>query len=722
MVAEWSPAPLRNQNSARLAPHTVGGVNLSSGIASKPLPRTQAAIGTGRFIGDTRGNGPRAKVNDDDGVTLNLVNAPIAQAAKMVLGDILLANYVVDPKVEGKVTIHTSVPTSRADVTSLFENALRASNAALIETGGGYKIVPLDQAISSGAPLRSRNAADGQIGEGVEVIQLRYVSAANMKRVLEPMAPKGGLLSIDESRGLLTLGGAPHERAMIKDAVAMFDVDTMRGMSFAIVPVRSADPDSLADDLRNVFGSEKEGPMGGMIRFIGNKRLSSVLVITSQPKYLTRADAWIRKLDGRAQGREKQFYTYKVQNRSAKELVSVLTSIFSSETGGGSARNNNVAPRAQQASLSAGALAASNAAASLASPNGQPFGGLSNSMNAGNSGQGRPSSNNSMAGSPGFDAGGGAQATLGDDARFKIAADESKNSLIIMATADDYKRIMRVIETLDLLPNQVLIEATIAEVTLNDDMKFGVRWYMQDRHSKGTFTNDIAGGLGSVFPGFSYMLKGMNAQLTLNALSAVTNVNVISSPSLTVLDNKTATLQVGDQVPVATQSAVSVAAIGAPIVNSVTYKDTGVILSITPHINESGRVLLDIEQEVSSVSPTTTSNIDSPTIQQRKVKTSVILNDSEALALGGLQQNKRTTTRDGVPLLSDVPFLGAAFRSKADEAKKTELVILITPKVIRSLSEAQEVTDEFRKKLFHIMPRTRLGPRTFEQTARRMIE
>ena len=232
---------------------------------------------------------------------------------------------------------------------------------------------------------------------------------------------------------------------------------------------------------------------------------------------------------------------------------------------------------------------------------------------------------------------------------------------------------------------------------------------LQKAASQVTSTNDIAGAVGSVFPGFSYLLKGANGALAINALSKIANVNVISSPSLTVLDNKTATLQVGDQVPITTQSATSTLTTGAPVVNSVSYRDTGVILSITPHINESGRVLLDIEQEVSSVANTTTSNIDSPTIQQRKIKTSVVLNDSESLALGGLIQNKRSKVRDQIPLLGDIPGIGNLFKSKDDTITKTELVILIVPHVIRSLGEAEAISAEFRKKM-EIIGRPALPP------------
>jgi general secretion pathway protein D len=239
----------------------------------------------------------------------------------------------------------------------------------------------------------------------------------------------------------------------------------------------------------------------------------------------------------------------------------------------------------------------------------------------------------------------------------------------------------------------------------------------------GSFTG--GGDFGSVFPGFSYALAAASAQVTLNALNTITKVNVISSPSLTVLDKQTATLQIGDQVPVVSQSAIGILQGGtnAPIVNSVNYRDTGVILSITPRINKSGSVFLKVEQEVSSVATTTTSNIDSPTIKQRRVKTTVQVNDGEALALGGLIQDQTNDTRNQIPIIGDIPLLSNAFREKTGSIGKTELIVLITPHVVRNRNEAQEITDEYRKKFQVYMPHPKRGTQqSLERTIHRTFD
>ncbi|MDB5641903.1 MAG: type secretion system protein GspD, partial [Hyphomicrobiales bacterium] len=254
--------------------------------------------------------------------------------------------------------------------------------------------------------------------------------------------------------------------------------------------------------------------------------------------------------------------------------------------------------------------------------------------------------------------------------------------------------------------NQVLIEATIAEVTLNDDLKFGVRWFFQNQKGSrtGTFSNLLNGAVGSSFPGFSFVAKAASNQVTINALNDVTRVNVLASPSLMVLDKRTAVLQIGDQVPITTQAQQSIAVPGAPIINSISYKDTGVVLSVTPRISEAGKVLLDIEQEVSTVARTTSSNIDSPTFGRRKVKTTVVVGNGESITLGGLIQDRVTLTNGQVPILGDIPIIGNAFKEKQHTIEKTELVIMLTPRVVRDLGEAAAVTDEYRARVRSFAP------------------
>ena len=741
-VAEWSREALDDASRYSAAETKSRASAVRGGRLS-----AESIVGSGRFVGDA---GPRQKDDmrdEKDGVTLNLANLPIAQAAKVVLGDIAGVDYVVDPRIDGKVTAHTARPVRRKAAIELFQSALRVSGAAIVESDGVYKIVPLDQAAASGSISVSPQPLDqDRLAGGARIVRLRYVSASEMKRVLEPITRQGAVVRADDQRRTLTLSGDPQEIAALEDAIALFDVDTMRGMSFAVVPVTSADPDALVEDLRKVFGSEREGPMNGMIQFIGNKHLSAILAITPQPAYLSRARAWIERLDARAQGVQRQFFSYRVQNRPAKELVQVVASMFGRDAG--VAKSNDVSPRFGSSVLSSsGGLSTSSGGSSalgssgfgssgssgLGSSSGQ-LGAISPTSGGGAAGAGFGATSGSSSSSNGPDQTQTASA-LGEDSRFKLAVDEAKNAIVVMATPEDYKRLLRVIEKLDVLPNQVFIEATIAEVSLNDDLHFGVRWFLQKRSSMAGFSTGDAGApadidtlgnnllgaaVGGVFPGFAYAFRGANAQVTLNALNQITNVNIISTPSLTVLDNRQAVLQVGDQVPVTTLSGATAQG-GITTFNSVNYRDTGVILAITPHINESGRVMLELEQEVSNVAPGTNTTTTTPTIQQRRVKTQVVVNDAESLMLGGLIQDSRTRASAQVPVLGDVPIFGNAFKDKIDTAGKTELLIMITPHVVRTLGEARDITDEYKRKLLNIATKSKVRPHSLEGAARRVL-
>ncbi len=707
------------------------GAPISSGAVSSNTheEKTSFFTGTGRFIGDRPSSSPPTTARGDDSVTLNLVNVSVPQAAKTVLSDILAVKYTVDPSIEGKVTIQTPAPVAKSEVADLFQAALRANGAALINAGGTFKIVPGDQA-ALGAGIRLGGASEGgdRLGSRVQVVQLKYVAAPEIKRILEPISPRGGIVQTDAARNTITLSGNSQDIAGMLDAISIFDVDVMKGMSFALVPVKTSQPDLIAENLRSVFTSDREGPMAGMVRFIPNKQLNAVLVISPQPEYLSRAEAWVRRFDARAEGSEKQFFTYSVQNRRAQELVDVLQSIFATDLGGarGGGSPRNVSPQYREANLQSGgasstafqragmsSMGARSASASPQSPIGQAAFGLTQSPQQPIS---PPVIPDVAAAAQPASAGGPVEP------RIKIAVDEGKNAILVEATQADYRRVIRVLGNLDVMPNQVLIEATIAEISLNDDLKFGLRWYLQDKNASYTFTDAASGAVTSVFPGFSYALSLANVSMTLNALNEITDVNVISSPSLTVMDNRTAVLQIGDEVPITTQSAVSVIATGAPVVNSIAYKDTGVILAMTPRINSSGRILLDLEQEVSTVVPTTSSGIDSPTIRQRRIRTSVVVNNGEALALGGLIQDSKTLSRTQIPILGDIPLIGNAFKRKNNQIAKTELVIIITPHVMRNISEARRVTDEFRQELAGYRAPRPNRAHMIDQTLRRTLE
>jgi general secretion pathway protein D len=676
--------------------------------------------GSGSMIGGMYSK--RKAAGADGNVVLNLASVPLQQAAKTVLGDMIGVNYVLDPRVDGVISVQTTRPVSKAEALEMFQTALVPIGAVLVQSRGTYRIAPADQAATGAIATGGGPAESAIAGNGIRVVSLKYVSATEVARVLEPMVPKGAIVQADDARNILALKGSPAEIESMLDSISVFDVDVMKGMSFAVVPVKTPQPEKMVDELKAIFAAEKEGPLKGRVRFIANTRLGAILVVTSQPSYLARAQTWIRRLDAKAAGSERQLHVYQVQNRPVAELATVLQSMFSNEMKVVKPPTRSVSPRSKQASFSGssakspgpgGATPDMDQGAAVGLRGVSPGNDLQSLQRALNN-EPETLTPDSMEPSPSSNGSGG-------EPPLKIVADETKNSLLIMANERDYQRVLRVIQGLDVVASQVLIEAVIAEVTLNDKLQYGVQWHLSKKGTPtASFSNALTGGVASVFPGFNYAVNAASIAATMSALNALTRVNVISTPSLMVLDNKTARLQIGDQVPITTQTATSTVTAQTAIVNSITMQDTGVILSVTPRINESGRVQLEIEQEVSAVVKTTSSGIDSPTIQQRRVKTTVVVNDGEVLALGGMIQEQANKTSNQIPLLGDIPGLGAAFSNRGDQVQKTELVILITPKVVRDGTESRLVTEEYRRKMNVYMPHTTTRERSPTNTLRRI--
>jgi general secretion pathway protein D len=670
-----------------------GGVPLSK---VSDTGGSDEVVGTGQLTGQPP---PRPIVNGNgkDGVTLNLIDASIAEAAKSVLGDVLGVNYSVSEKVKGSVTIQTAKAVPKEALLEIFETALRNEGAAIVVQQGVYRILPSGDALAS-APLQGKGSR--LHGVSTRVVPLQFVSAAEMERIIKAIAPNASLLKADASRNLLVVSGTRSDLDAIADAVSVFDVDWMRGMSFGIYPVETADPEAVAQELDTVFANDRDSPTKGIVRFVPNRRLKSVLVISSRPEYLRRAQVWLRRFDLATRATAKQVYVYPVRSRSAGELEKLLAKVYGAQDPTKLAAKASAVPPPSLAPPPASLTAPAPVAPPSAASPGQES----------DIGQPPP------IGSPLPDA-------PKDDRSPAVAivADEANNSLIITATAAEYRRVRQILDRIDIAPSQVLLEATIAEVRLNDDLKMGVRWFFQAGNHQLKFTDSTLGAISPTFPGFSNFYNVPNVQMVFNALSAVTDINIVSSPTLMVLDNKKATLQVGNEVPVATQSAVAVLTPGSPIVNSITYRSTGIVLNITPRIGEGGRVLLDVEQEASDVVATESSGIDSPTIQQRRIKTTVAVADGEGVVLGGMIQDRADNKRDQIPLIGQVPVFGTLFKNKTDQIARTELLVAITPRIVKDAAQSRGITEEFRARINLTTRPQRDGPPDRREQVDRII-
>ncbi|CAN7411573.1 type II secretion system secretin GspD [Mesorhizobium sp. LjRoot246] len=670
---------LHAKNSPLRAGYTGPGAVTSAAGQAQRFNGTQYQ-GSGQFVSS---GAPVTKVTTDGSgqFELNLINAPITEAAKAVLGDALHLNYIVDPRVQGTVTLQTSQPVSKDALVDILQSALAVNGAGITNRAGTYQVVPLAEIMSSTPPVSVPSVSPSGPGVKVQVLQLQFIAADEMKTILEPITRQGSVLRVDSTRNLITVAGNDSDLNAIREAVSVFDVDWMRGMSVALHPLKTSKPEAVAAELDSIFGT-KEGPGAKLIQFIPNDRLNSVLVITSRPAYLSRAAAWINKLDKLAETNEDQLFVYQIQNRPAKELAAVLSSVLGTtvKTEGDSG-GSNVSPDQTPIAMQSDGVTP------------VPLTGPSPSM-------------------PMADGQPPAHAT--------VVADVENNALLIQTTARDYERIEQILSKVDVLPTQVMLEAVIAEVTLNDDLKYGLRWFFENGGTKISVSDVAKGVAAAALPGFNWSYATDNIQVTLNALSSITDVNVISAPTIMALNNQKAVLQVGDQVPIATRQVVDQTIGSSPVV-SVEMKDTGVILTVTPRINNAGRVMLDIEQEVSNVTRTTSSGIDSPTIQQRKIQTRVLVNDGESLALGGLIQSRNNIDRTQVPILGDIPIIGNAFKQKTDSIGRTELIIFIRPHVVRDINEAREVTDEFRGKISLQTPiQKRRGGTKLQQDLKRL--
>ena len=663
--------------------------------------------GTGTFLNppDQRARG--SITTDARGeITLNVVDAELREVVRLVLEEALGANYVIDPTVGGRITVQTTRPLPAEDLVPVLDAVLRMNGAALVQTGDLLRVVPIDQALTSGPMPEVRPLPRARApGFGVQVVPLRFVAAAELAPLLEPFTPPGGAVQVNAARNLLLLAGTSEQLATLQDLISIFDVDWMRGMSFGLFPLDTAGAPELAQELDQVFGGTEAGPLAGVVRVVPLERLNAILVVSSQPAYLDQAETWIDRLDRVGEGEEPEIYVYPVQNVRAATLSEVLSEIFDARTAT-VGEPSLLAPGLEPIELTSTQPFALGGASdvrqreqeSLAQ---QPL------MEQTEADEQRRPARSALAGArpPAGRPPDARPAGAPREDEIRIIADDSTNSLVIRASPRDYRKIRDALEKLDILPLQVLIEATIAEVTLRDQLRYGLEWFFRSGEFTTRFSTRRLGGVAPTFPGFSALFNSPgDAAVVLNALEDITDVDVISSPQVVVLDNQTAQLQVGDQVPILSQQAQSVVDPDAPILNSIEQVQTGVILSVTPRVNAGGLVTMEIQQEVSDAIETTTSDIDSPTISQRRIASTVAVQGGETVALGGLIRDNRNNRQTGLPFLSSIPVVGWLFGVTDTTSERTELLVLITPSVIGSQEEARAATEELRRRLSGVGP------------------
>ncbi len=662
-----------------------GGVASASGRNSALL-----VPGTGRFVGRTSRRDATAPDSRASEVRMNFQNADMRDVITTVLGE-LGRNVVIDPRLQGTISLRATEALSEEDALSVLDTVLRMNGAAMILGDELIQVVPAALATRAGAPIGAL-AGDRPIPAGfaVRVVPLRYVAPGHMRELLAPFLPPDAVIRTDEHRNLLLLAGNGRELETVLDTVALFDVDWLAGMSVALFPLEHAEAGAVAAELALIFGDADGGPTAGLVRVMPIERLNGLLVVTPQPDYLAKAQSWIRRLDrGDAQGRN--LYVYNLEHGKAGELAARLTAVFSDPAGSPDRRrtgSDGVAPGRSVRVLERPADGIARNTAQVVA------GGT----------RGRASEQRGSAPGTRSSVPDGAVTALASATNIRIIADEANNALMVLATAEDYAMVEKAIRKLDAVPMQVLVEATIAEVTLNDELRYGVQWFFKTRGVNGgdgrvTLGNAAAGQIADVGAGFSYILSDAvgATRFALEALEGVTQVQIISSPHLLIQDNQSAELQVGDEVPVVTQQQQAVSG-DANLVNTVQFRETGVILRVTPRVNSGGSIAMEIEQEVSQVQQGADASL-TPTISQRRVKSAVVVQSGETMILGGLIQSNDREGSTGFPVLGQLPVVGPLFASKQRTQARTELIVLIAPRIVRNEADARRVTEEMRQKL-----------------------
>lgn len=693
------------------------GEGVTATLASRPAdtvlpsaerPQPQLYPGTGQVVKLPSAPPPNPVLHQGEGVQLNFEAAPLADVLRALLGDLLKLDFTIDQPVDVVVTLRTQRPLPRPQVLDVVETLLQSHGLTLVRDNAGvYHVTALDAAKSSLPVVRAQERGALE-GAGLVIAPLKHIGAAEMARILQPLLPEGALLKADPVRNLLLLRGNKAQLDAWLDVVESFDVDYLAGMSVGIFPLQYASVEEVKKAVAILIGQgegESEGkagkggeasaPLAGLVHVLPIERLNALLVVTPQPRYLERIRTWIERLDRPADNEiEPQIFVYPVQNSSAAHLATLMNGLFAGEAAGVK-RSSGVAPGLVPTTVGGAGSGLSGAAAPA------PGSGTTKSP--------APTTASVTA------AAALGPAALGNSAsseaapvatqlenNVRVVADDRQNALIIRAPRKEYRRIVEALRQLDQAPTQVLIEANIVEVTLSGSLKYGLEWYLQNGLGSGFSGGALlnfrqSGAIGPTQPGFSYAITNRAGiiRAVLNAAAERSQLRVLSNPSVLVLDNHTATIQVGQQQPV--KSATTVTS-NAVTTEAITYKDTGVLLTVKPSVNAGELITLDIVQQVTDVG-----EIDAATGQRqfltRQIQSRVAVRSGETIVLGGLIRDNDTTGRSGIPGLADLPLVGDLFATNSRSRSRTELLVLLTPRALPNESALRAVSEELRQRM-----------------------
>jgi general secretion pathway protein D len=714
-IPALSPLP----SGATAAPPRINGAIGTPDVA----PRTEVSIGQ---PDQTSQQSPVVDTALGD-VSLDFADTDIREVVAQILGTVLKVNYTIDPAVHGSATLHTVRPLNRTQLVPTLESLLAQNGAALVTSGGLYRVVPAAQAATI--------AASSPGTAGAVVVPLHYASAEALLKVLQPYVGEGGRIAADPGRNALLIAGEPGAREGLIGLVKAFDTDVLADQSYAVLPVTSGDVKDFASALQDAFRGQNGGALSGLVKVLPLVRINAVMVVSSQQRYIDQARRVYALIDRARRQTARNWHVYYLQNSHSEDVAYVLQQAF---TPGNVTAQPTANAREQQTGQSSGigSMGNSGGAGSLGSGSAGQLGRSSLSggigsggIGSGSIGSGSSGSNPQQTGTPTQPPGqapqqlaGGANPLLGGleqggsdqgtDA-LRVIPDDQNNAVLVYGTERELAMMEAMLRKIDILPLQVRIDAVIAEVTLNDNLQYGTQFFFKSGGINGilntaptssTVTSASTATLNMTFPGFFLGGSGAGgAPFAIQALQQVTTVHVLSSPELLVLDNQPARLQVGSVVPYLSQTSQSQIATNAPIVSSINYQQTGVIMEVTPRVNSGGLVTLDIMQDVSSVAQggVTTPGINSPTFNERNVTSRVVVQDGQTIGLAGLITDTASIGNQGIPWLKDIPLLGLLAGNQNNTRQRTELLVLITPHVIHDQRDARALTDDLRDQLIN---------------------
>lgn len=710
----------------------VGGSAVQDRVQKRSSTESRVFPGNDQLF--KRDLGPRVDpvLSTGDKVSLNFENVTVANLATALLGDLLKLNYTIDAGGETVVSLHTRQPLLRSQVLDVLDAVLLPHDLAIVRDNAGVYHVTKRTVTVGARPVVGSSRFKDLSGAGTVIVPLNYIAAAEMAKILGPIAPREAIVYVDSMRNLLVLQGSKAQLGGWLEMVEAFDVDFLSGMSLGVFVLEHANVNVVRDAMQAMLGADKSSdpsaggsaftgggtspsaggastaaaaasaaatsasmsnPLGGLIRVFPVERLNALVVVTPRSHLLAQVETWIRRLDRPTDTLEASLFVYPVQNGSALQLAEMLNGLFGGESAGGKSAGvaGGTAPTQFGRSANSGSLGTGATSGASSTLGGAAGTGAMGGANFQALGAAKTSPNNTSLTS-----------TSQLDGNVRVVADEKRNALLIRAPRTEYRRIEQALRELDKAPSQVLIEASIVEVSLTGNLQYGVEWFVQNSISGGREGQALlnlrdSGDIGPKQPGFSYTIlnKAGVVRATLNALAEKSQVRLLSSPSVLVLNNHNATIQVGQQQPIKSSTSVTT---GNLVTESITYKDTGVMLSVTPSVNAGGLITMDISQQVTDVGEP-----DAATGQRafltRQIQTRVAVRSGEPIVLGGLIRENDTTGRTGLPLLSTMPVLGALFGNTTNNNNRTELLVLMTPRALEDDDQLRSASAEMRQRM-----------------------